>query len=718
MRKSPLEVTRDRNPSIMKREVYFSCDSCKLRRVRCERASEDRGCLKCIQKGIHCTTAGPKEKKSRSGKRIEQAKALFGPGRRIIAASSQSSLVPYAGTGLTTPSCHRDTYDMRGFDSTVALPLTMDSPNARLSVAEIVGTLSSHLIAEYFRTTHYRPPLYRWKDFHEQFEDAGRRPEQMSGMGGVLAHALIAYGAYASNAPAILGPGAPTMTKIEAEEVDFIHWGRERAAVSKRLVDRAVQAADEHGVYRKECNESIVILLLLEMLVDHGDASGRKGRPFRTAAVEHARTLYDEDSTSDEYAELQGGGLGWHLYTRDTVQAAVAGRAPRLQDEDVQRLRGVRSWPIDLPTMEEFSKALSGDILIWIPVIRIWDHVSQIIRQLAIRMATDAPALEPPNDPFADDLMRELYRDLDETEQCVRSMQAQLSQHFVVEQPSYTFLQFYCNTSSLGCALVVFLVHRGINQELQRLNERLNYAHLESLDPGHGLSEHEERRAKLLQLKHEVDGRMQKCARWMAATLWAMQNALSSRTGMGIMVGITMMYETFPMFAEVLCTVPSTEEGGSEDFPLETKIQEIGWLLSTYRSLGWSWADMADSIQYLEEQHQRFVAIRSAICLTPPQSWGQMSAYSTILYTSQASTSFGPPALTTIPFNTEAAMSSTPLSDPFTGTYGLTIPGQYANGPAAEPVSIPSPTSYDDLQQWASVFDDQPPPNWDFGQSQ
>ncbi|KZO99408.1 hypothetical protein CALVIDRAFT_534391 [Calocera viscosa TUFC12733] len=759
-----------------KRKLYSSCDTCKLRRVKCERDSEDQACAKCIEKGIHCTTAGPKRKKPRTGKRIEQAKELFGDGAHNAAESSRSSLVPFAGTAAITPASDDDAFDMRGFDSMNGRPLTAESVDARLSLAEIVSTLSSHLIEVYFSLTHYPLPLYRWKNFRDQFEKAGRRPEQMAGMGGVLAHALIAYGAYASNSPAILGPGAPALDKIDSEEVNFIHWGRQRSALCKSLVDRAVRIADEHGVFRVECNESIVILLLLEMLVDHGDETRRRGRPFRVAAIGHARTLSEEGNTREEYIELQGGGLGWMLYLRDTLQAAVAGREPRLRDRDVQVLCG-RAMTLGLPTMVEFAKALNGDILVWDPVIRIWDHVAQMTRQFAIRMAREAPGPERRDDPFADNFLWELYKDLDDTKACIKLMQSHLSQFFTFKRPGHNFFKFYCRTMSLGCIFVDFLVHRGVKQELQNLNDRLEHATLVPLDDitNLGTSENEKRRSRLLQLKNEADGRMQKCARELVSILWAMQNSLSARTGLGIMTGVHMVYETFPIFTQLLCSMPSTEEGGSQDFPLETKIQEIGYLLSTCRSLGWSWADMADLIKYLEDQHARFSALKSGLSVPSAQPPGVALPVSSVRSSAEPTTgaaSFAPPtpvsiqlgprpdwmdmpsggyssatsgerpttgyaadlqaqaltplnlqppeapalvpSLPSIATSVRPGTSALPLSDPFADLYTMTVSSEYLDG-TAQPGALPSPTSYEDLQQWASLFNDQVPLNWDFG---
>ncbi|KZT57159.1 hypothetical protein CALCODRAFT_290659 [Calocera cornea HHB12733] len=699
-----------------KRKLYPTCDTCKLRRVRCERESQDQACLKCKDKGIQCTTAGPKRRKSRTGKLIEQAKVLYGKDAENAAEISRSN---QPGTGLSTPSCDSDTYDTRRFDSMAAHPLTMDSVNSRLSLAEIVSTLSSQLIGEYFQPTHFRQPLYRWNNFLEEFEEAGRRPDQMAGMGGVLAHVLIAYGAYASDSPAILGPGAPKMRKLEAEEIDFIHWGRQRAAVCQSLVDRAVRAADEHGVFHVECNESILILLLLEKLVDHGDTSGRRGRPFRVAAFGHARTLCETDCHIHDQTELQGGGLGWNLYTRDTLQAALAERKPQLEEEDVDKLRGPKLRPLGLPTAELFYEALSGNILVWIPIIRVWDHILEMIRPFAARMAKQPSAKEPSEDPFADSFLRELYHNLDEAEQCIQHMQSRLHHLINVAHPSYMFFQFYWNAVNFGCMLVVFLAHRSVERELQRLNDRADRAHLVTLDElvELGLSEHEKLRARLLQLKQEADKRMQKGARRLAAVLWAMQNSLSSRTGMGIMEGIEMVYETLPTFAKSLCTMPSREEGGSGDFPLDTKIQEIGWLLSTYRSLGWSWADMADSVRYLEDQHSRFVAMRSGLSLALDQQ--PLAVLSDFLASSNTGCASGPfdsPTAASMSFSTGASTSAGTLSDPFAQIYGSPITGQYPDASVLSQ-SLSHSTSYDDLQQWLNMFQDQLPPAWDSGRT-
>jgi len=422
-------------------------------------------------------------------------------------------------------------------------------------------------------------------------------------------------------------------------------------------------------------------------------------------------------------------------------------------------------------------------------------------RQFAIRMAKDAPVPERREDPFADNFLWELYKDLDDTKACIKLMQAHLSQFFTFKRPGHNFFKFYCRTMSLGCLAVDYLVHRGVIQELQALNERIEHANLVPLDEisNFGISEHERRRSKLLQLKNEADGRMRKGARELASILWAMQNSLSARTGLGIMTGIGMVYDGLPQFAEILATMPSREEGGTEDFPLETKIQEVRWLLSTYRSLGWSWVDMADAIKYLEDQLARLEGMRSGITapnpspgvglpvssvrsgaeadkLSPQAGVGlpvssvrssaepsSSSSGATLLPPTPASVKFGPPqdfeehggynhlggvdfvtggerptsgyaadiqAQALAPLNmlppeapahipqittsTGASSISLQLTDPFADLYNMTVSSEYLDG-TAQAGHMPSPTSMEDLQQWASLFNDQVPLNWEFG---
>ncbi|KZT57157.1 hypothetical protein CALCODRAFT_496457 [Calocera cornea HHB12733] len=766
--------------SSKKRKVYSSCDTCKLRRVKCERDSEDQACTKCIEKGINCTTAGPNHKKLRTGKRIEQARHLFGVGERSVSEGNGASLVPYSGTAYITPVSDDGNIDMRTFDSATARSLTTNSVDSRLSLAEVVSTLSSHLIDEYFSVTPFRLPLYRWQNFQEDFENAGRRPEQMGGMGEVIAHCLIASGSYVSSSPAILGSGAPSLKKIDSEESNFIRFGQQRAAVCKTLLDRAVSMAENHGVFRVESSESILVLLLLEILVDHNDESGRRGRPFRAAALCHAQSMSEDESMRDEYMELRGGGLGWLIYTRDTLIAGLSGRQPRVRDHDVQMLRGIEMTPVELPTEGEFRRALNGDLLVWVPVIRIWDHITQMTRQFAIRFAKSEPAEgRPQGDPFDDDFLPELYKDLDATTASVNYMQAELSQFFTRKRPGYGFFQHYCRTNYLGCIFVNFLIHRGITRELESLNERLGQAYLVPLDDSInlGTSEHEERRAKLLKLKTEADGRMQKDARHLVSILWETQNSLAARTGMGILTGVPMMYPTFPVFAEILCTMPTKEEGGSDDFPLETKIEEIGWLLSAYRSIGWAWEDMADLIQYLEKQHAKFTALKFGM-LAPldPQMLGFVLTSSTPSSTGPGFYSFAPPtpdstqspsrsdvvsmppddytnrlggdqlaadygsgmqadlqplsythptevasfadSLAPVPvlMNTESITSAPSLTDPFPDLYTMVVANGYTDG-IVQPGALTSPTTFNDLQQWESLLSDQVPQDWDFGHS-
>lgn len=69
-------------PAKKKRKQLSSCDTCRLRRVKCIRESEEGPCDPCKAKNINCTseyiTQAKAPKAQRAGRLIIQAKEKFG----------------------------------------------------------------------------------------------------------------------------------------------------------------------------------------------------------------------------------------------------------------------------------------------------------------------------------------------------------------------------------------------------------------------------------------------------------------------------------------------------------------------------------------------------------------------------------------------------------------------------------------------------------------
>lgn len=327
-------------PSTSAAKTTRSCDSCSLRRVRCIRLDPSLGteseCKKCKDKGILCTTnrVVGRRKQQRSGKRIEEARRTFG---RIKAD----------GTVQLAERVDRPSDDL---GDAVFGDLSQASTDDRLAVASLSSALTMGLLDAYFDIAHLQLP----KSFHRRLRYVNprrgefnplesARDRQREDMMEVLQAVVIAFGARASDSPAILGNDAPKIqelkqrgaigggigivdastVKVEPDaatgepEFDPTEWGRRREEVCRTLLERALRLCDEKGAMRIATVESVVALMMLEILIDReprlcppladvtwadplirdatdGDPTARRGRPLSLAAIGHVRTLMDD----------------------------------------------------------------------------------------------------------------------------------------------------------------------------------------------------------------------------------------------------------------------------------------------------------------------------------------------------------------------------------------------------------------------------------------
>lgn len=78
-----------------------------------------------------------------------------------------------------------------------------------------------------------------------------------------------------SDAPALLGEGAPRLTDIKSlgGHANLAHWGRRRAPVCKERLEGVFKNLDRNGVWKVACGESVVSLLMAAKLIAYTGGS-------------------------------------------------------------------------------------------------------------------------------------------------------------------------------------------------------------------------------------------------------------------------------------------------------------------------------------------------------------------------------------------------------------------------------------------------------------
>ncbi|GAA5906653.1 hypothetical protein JCM6882_008085 [Rhodosporidiobolus microsporus] len=302
------------------RRQLSTCDSCRHRRIRCDRT--DRGgetCTGCERKNVKCTMTyvQARVEKGRSGRLVEQAKVLYG-----VSGPSTVSLP-------------------RPFHLPVARP-TLRNTSRPSGTQQLAAALTFDLFDAYEKIFHPQLPLLDLQSFFTSLRRAHHDISLLSPEDRAVAAVMHAWAARFIDHPAIIGTGnraaPPSLRDLLRPATEAVaDAGVTRDRFARTLKERALQAVDEAGLMRKATKQNCAVLLVLEALVSWQDEKRQAGRPLLAAAIEHLRTLYDSSlsSSSSHDPAVESDPSFWCAWLRDAVSAALGGRLPLLKEEDL-----------------------------------------------------------------------------------------------------------------------------------------------------------------------------------------------------------------------------------------------------------------------------------------------------------------------------------------------------------------------------------------------
>ncbi|KAM0745962.1 hypothetical protein T439DRAFT_145979 [Meredithblackwellia eburnea MCA 4105] len=307
------------------RKQLVSCDSCRLRRVKCNKLElhPDVPCAPCQKKGVKCTTeyVKTKPKAVRSGKLIQQAKMLYGD-----ADINNLPLPP----GPSSGSNYQE--------------IIMPPGQARLVNSELTLVLTDHLVEVYRTVVHPQFNLMDLQSFNYEYERASKRSDGMTPVGQCALALAVAWGARFADHPSVIRTGS-TLTELQnGNGQSFASTGDLREQYCAPLLDRALRVVDETGSMRKPDFLGCGALGMMELLSRWGRTE-KEGRTYLNASIHNLRDLYEHFSTFSEEDELQrrrmSGTLFWLTWTRDAVTAALSGRRFIMAEEDARNMSDV-----------------------------------------------------------------------------------------------------------------------------------------------------------------------------------------------------------------------------------------------------------------------------------------------------------------------------------------------------------------------------------------
>ncbi|GAA5948812.1 hypothetical protein JCM10213_008691 [Rhodosporidiobolus nylandii] len=516
-----------------KRKQLVACDSCRLRRVKCDRAEQEEGgaCSECRKKGLNCTDTYVKSKPKvvRGGKLIQQAKHQ----QAVVLSKADGQLM---GSQL------------------------------QLDVAE-------QLTRTYFSVIHPQCPLVDQELFMQAFNAAGRDARNMGAGNECLALTLQAWAARFSDNLLITGAGSPTLSDLrDPRGRDFTILGNRRNDFALAMRDRALRAVDERGILRQSSAAGVACLTLLEFLVtwDEPLRPNMTGRYLLSAAAEHLRNL--QNGYCDDPSEvcvpperLSNGTLLWMGYTRDALSSMFSGRSCLFTEDDLTLLCDLFTNPIAADP-SAFISSTDSRMLSGLAVACIFRFVVNLIRSTVSRL-TGPLARRQRVDPA---VVQEIWAGIDESTRYQGIFRESVS--------SVTFGPEAPKTDVWFRDLVVIKAQHVLGVSLflsRRLDEEEEIA--ASSPPADGAVYLE----SLRQLKQQADERMLSVAREYTGML--------RNYGGDLLFSAIFSIEYSAHFLRSMVDSPAREQGGAESWTWRTKVEEVSALIEALKLIGWAW---------------------------------------------------------------------------------------------------------------------------------
>lgn len=187
---------------------------------------------------------------------------------------------PDAGSGKSAQPSKEADSPSSGSDSGAVI-LSNDSAQGRLVVQEESSGVLASLMDTFLDTATFAIPVVNWANLRMRFERAGRRPSQLDPMTETLVLACIAFGAFATDHPLIIGHDAPRYSQLNGSLAGAVvprnlsYWAKRRMPHCRQLVDKVVKLVDSRGLFRVSSPETAGALFMTCELLEFMGASLR-----------------------------------------------------------------------------------------------------------------------------------------------------------------------------------------------------------------------------------------------------------------------------------------------------------------------------------------------------------------------------------------------------------------------------------------------------------
>ncbi|SGY86058.1 BQ5605_C009g05797 [Microbotryum silenes-dioicae] len=589
-----------------KRRKLPSCDSCRLRRVLCVPVPPPGSCSRCLEKGIICTSTPVIRKKpvGRTGRRIEEARAMFGATEAGSSNSAPAENQPWLGSStFTLAENFTPIPSVMGASSSLPT-VSANDLDSRLGLTQLSGELVAHLLGLYQALPQSWLPLLPRARITTMFEASGRRLSSLPPQAEVLAYTIMALTSRLSSHPYILGDGppAPAFESLTSQSLkerpDLQAFGARRDAVCEKMRAKAVQLAWERGTLVEASEETMASCHLLDILESRTNT--KKGVPYVSAFVTHLRTLLDERDTTGGMGKIIHQPLGWAaLIMREALAALRTGGRSHFMDDEI--LVG----PVP-PSIEEALLQTVDDIdvrdsvsLFFRPMRPYMYHVTRLARECTDRVTCKCnelilPNLSPDvawvrNRPLDEAFVSKYLAQLDSLERLLLLLSERIAFSLSPAATSAHALPAPFETERryimTSCIHTLRLAWASLILPLcTNLKRRLSMMEVGTISP-----EQRRTRDRLLLLRRHAQQGLVKGARMIAA-------CLDSPPSLGYLTHV--QQERIDNWADVLLDSTRDDDVISQ----EEQFSDLQTILAGLKMIGWSWPDNAQLIGSLEER--------------------------------------------------------------------------------------------------------------------
>ncbi|TKA57694.1 hypothetical protein B0A53_00843 [Rhodotorula sp. CCFEE 5036] len=584
-----VKLDKNGNPK-KKRKQLVACDSCRLRRVKCDKADMHGGpCSECIKKTITCTDTYVKNKPKivRGGKLISQAKKMYGEG-----LDNDGNPVP--------------DYE-EGGEPYLPVPAPIEPPafsfqhqQQQLAMNQLTPDVSDHLIRIFFEVFQPQCPLVDEDYFLQSWQAAGRDSSNLTPALECLALAIQAWAARFTDHVSVIGSNGPTLAELRnGVGQDFTRVGKLREGFAQGVLQRAIETVDRRAGLRTASTACCSALVLLEFLVTWDDVARKSnaGRYLLSSACEHLRNLQlgeCDDPTEPPVPpeRASNGTLLWMVYTRDALGAMLGGRSCALSDDDLNSLSDLFNSPI---TADVISYVSSSDprMLSGLAVASIFRFCVTSVRSTVARLTGPLARRQR----ISAQVVHEIWSEIDESARYGAIFRQSVERStFGTDAPKtdvwFRDLTAMKSQHTLG-------IHLALSARLREEESKQQEADPDYLN-------------MLRRLKQQSDHRLFRVAREYCHIL--------SAYGGNLVFSATVTPEYSAHYLEALVDTPAWEQGGPGDWTWAVKNEEVARCIDVIQLAGWCWSGYDMVIERarraIKEQH---ILLKQSGLLHPQQ---------------------------------------------------------------------------------------------------